>query len=289
MKTMAFLNHCRHRLLPMLAALSAQAVLGQGIVYVHAPLSNPNGDTNHFPWDSLGTVVGPNFSIDINGQTILTFSSTVGDGQPTKVVVQPSLTSAVIAIQPNVANNPFDPVAYPIPLTLGQSIGPDAAGYGWLGNIMGGDILTCARESGIIGEPPITVGYFTGIESAYIGLQFQQGGQTYYGWANVGCPVAGINLGWVYSYAYETTPNTPIVAGAGQPAPLAAPQIARPGNLRLKWQSQPGQPYQVQFKDQVDAPYWSNLDLTIIATSTNTLADVPIVGAARFYRVIQVQ
>ena len=101
-------------------------------------------------------------------------------------------------------------------------------------------------------------------------------------------PALGANVGWVYSYAYETTPNTPIVAGAGQPAPLAAPQIARPGNLRLNWQSVPGVPYQVQFKNQLDAPSWSNLDLTIIASATNALADVPIVGTARFYRVIQV-
>ena len=66
-------------------------------------------------------------------------------------------------------------------------------------------------------------------------------------------------------------------------------QFERPGNLRLNWQSVPGVPYQVQFKNQLDAPCWSNLDLTIIATDTNTLADVPIAGAAGFYRVIQVQ
>jgi hypothetical protein len=71
-------------------------------------------------------------------------------------------------------------------------------------------------------------------------------------------------------------------------APLAAPQIVRPGNLRLNWQSQAGQAYQVQFKDQLDALCWSNTDLTIIATATNAAADVPIVGTARFYRVIQV-
>ncbi len=71
-------------------------------------------------------------------------------------------------------------------------------------------------------------------------------------------------------------------------APLAPVQIVRPGNLRLCWQSQSGQAYQVQFKDQLNAPCWRNVNLTIIATATNTLADVPIVGAARFYRVIQV-
>jgi hypothetical protein len=237
----------------------------------------------YFPWDALGTWVGPDLSITINGQTVFTFSDEFVQGLPRGFVIQPSSNSAVIAIP----HNAF--TAFPIPLTRGQSIGPDAAGYGWLGNILGGGDVLSTTYYDENGDPGGTVGNFTGLDSAYIGLQFQQGGQTYYGWANVGCPLVGFNSGWVYSYAYETTPNTPIVAGAGQPAPLAAPQIARPGNLRLNWQSVPGVPYQVQFKNQLDAPSWSNLDLTLIASSTNTLADVPIAGTAGFYRVIQVQ
>ena len=62
----------------------------------------------------------------------------------------------------------------------------------------------------------MTMGYFTGMESAYIGLQFQIAGQTYYGWARAGAPVVGINGGWIYDYAYETVPNTPILAGEGE-------------------------------------------------------------------------
>jgi hypothetical protein len=92
--------------------------------------------------------------------------------------------------------------SFPVPLAAGQPIGPDAGGNSWLGNILGGDTLTAARDGGIIGEPPLTVGYFTDIESAYIGLQFQQDGQTYNGWARAGAPIVGINGGWVYDYAY---------------------------------------------------------------------------------------
>ena len=201
-------------LLPSLAILLAPSVMGQGtIVYVHAPLSNPNGDPNHLPWDSLGTQVGADFPIVINGQTVLTLSTPIVAGQPSAFVAQPSSTSAVIAFQPNLANNPLDPTALVVPLSAGQQIGADAAGYNWLGNILGGDIFTAARDSGIIGQPPLTVGYFTGLESAYFGFQFQQDAETYYGWARVGCPLAGLNAGWIYDYAYETSPNTPIFAG----------------------------------------------------------------------------
>lgn len=207
---MAILNNCWHRLLPVLAALLAQSVFGQGIIYVHAPLSNPNDDPNHLPWDSLGTQVGPDYSIIINGQTVLTFSTPTANGQPTAFVVNAPSTSAVIAFQPNLQNNPLDPTSFTIPLSAGQLIGSDAAGYDWLG----GGLFTASTGSGIIGDPFLTIGYFTGLESAYLGFDFQQDGETYYGWAQVGCPITGLNVGWVYDYAYETIPNIPIAAGA---------------------------------------------------------------------------
>jgi hypothetical protein len=121
------------------------------------------------------------------------------------------------------AGNSLDPTTFPVPLTAGTQIGADAASYSWLGNYLAGDVLTVARESGIIGEPPVTEGYFTGDESAYIGLEFEQNGETYYGWIQAGCPVVGLNVGWVYDYAYETMPNTPIAAGA----------VPEPGTLGL--------------------------------------------------------
>jgi hypothetical protein len=136
-----------------------------------------------------------------------------------------------------------------------------------------------------------TTSYFAGLTNAYIGFELVQGAVSYYGWMQVQNPFAlvsyGIVSGEIVGWAYSTTPNTPIVAGAGLLAPLAPVQIVRPGNLRLNWQSQIGQAYQVQFKNQVDAPSWSNSDLTIVATATDTSADIPMTGAQGYYRVIQ--
>jgi len=129
--------------------------------------------------------------------------------------------------------------------------------------------------------------------SGYIGLELYVDGAVHYGFLQIDCRGYSGFGGFYEAYGYNTVAGQPITTTAvPEPfvlASLAAPQIVRPGNLRLNWDSEPGQPYQVQFKDRVDAPSWSNLDLTIIATSTNTLADVPIVGAARFFRVIQAQ
>ena len=204
-------------LLTLLAVLLAPSVRGQGIVYVHLPLSNPNGDPNHLPWDSLGTQVGPDLSIIISGQTVLTFTSgPLVLGQPTQFAVQPSSLSAVIALQPF---PDFPDNVWGVALSQGQEIDPAALGYGWFGADAGAILLASSIGSGTVENPWLTGGYFAGVESAYIGFSFQQAGQTHYGWLRAGSPVVGLNAGWVYDYAYQTEPNTPIFAGQGVPEP----------------------------------------------------------------------
>lgn len=54
-------------------------------------------------------------------------------------------------------------------------------------------------------------GNFSG-KDAFIGLQFQSGGNTYFGWIEVANNV-NVASGQVLGWAYETTPDTPILAG----------------------------------------------------------------------------
>ena len=52
------------------------------------------------------------------------------------------------------------------------------------------------------------------VEFAYVGLKFLINGQVHYGWARVKFPYPyGYKYPSIYGYAYESTPNTPIVAG----------------------------------------------------------------------------
>ena len=52
------------------------------------------------------------------------------------------------------------------------------------------------------------------VEFAYIGLKFMINGQVHYGWARVKFPYPyGYKYPSIYGYAYESTPNTPIVTG----------------------------------------------------------------------------
>ncbi len=47
----------------------------------------------------------------------------------------------------------------------------------------------------------------------YVGLEFQSGQNTHYGWIQVDCETFSNNGGYVFDYAYELRPNTPILAG----------------------------------------------------------------------------
>jgi hypothetical protein len=189
--------------------------------------------------------------------------------------------------------------------TLIGSAPPGSAG--WSNNIDGA-ILTEFGEtfdSGGVGIFPILLGSNSVASTAgpawggplssgqegYLGVRFYAGDGLHYGWIHAS--LAGDStLGpspTITDWAYETRPNTPILAGALPLAALSEPQIVRPQNLRLVWPSEIGRAYQLQFKNQVDAPDWSDLGLTIIATATSTAVDAPISGSAGFYRVVRVE
>jgi hypothetical protein len=177
------------------------------------------------------------------------------------------------------------------PLTEGAFIGADlnSTSYTWIGHdpFYGGLALASCRASDTIGNPILFGGPFAGVASGYIGLQFYNGGQAYYGWVRIGAPVT-INGGWIYNYAYQTIPNTPIVAGQATSTPMSISRIGSSQYLRLDWYSTASATYQVQYKEQISATTWSNMDFTITANTTNTTVNLPITSSACFYRVIQV-
>jgi hypothetical protein len=63
-------------------------------------------------------------------------------------------------------------------------------------------------------------GTWQNVEFAYVGLKFLINGQVHYGWARIKFPYpggsgypGGMSFPSIYGYAYESTPNQPIVAG----------------------------------------------------------------------------
>ena len=79
----------------------------------------------------------------------------------------------------------------------------------------------------------------------------------------------------------------PLLKAKPVPVPLALPTVARPGYLRLNWPSEIGKAYQVQVKGRLEAFAWTNLSFVTPATTTNTMLDLPMSGAAQFMRVVE--
>jgi len=271
-------------------ALCGVSSPAQGIVWNWVPNSHSNLIFDKPIGDAVYLRPDPYFdsrSIDMlgNGTVDFQLQATALDGGQS-IQVLPSAENAVLSIAdlpPSISNG-----GQAVLLTNGNQVSSLNPVGVWLDAING---WPAALGSFLVGGFP-EVGYggqFVN-QRGYVGVEFYAADGLHYGALDV-AGATNLLAGILYGYGYNPVPNQPFDLSLVPlaPAPLAAPQIARPGNLRLKGQSQPGQPYQVQFKDHLDAPCWSNLDPTIIATSTNTLADVPIVGAARFYRVNQVQ
>ncbi|MDP2897071.1 MAG: hypothetical protein Q8Q12_11020 [bacterium] len=185
----------------------------------------------------------------------------------------PDLGSDVIPliVAEEVSSTPGDPYAWSPSLMLPSGIK------------IGSVFTSCmAVYNGVV-----CLGLFTG-RNAHMGVEFHIDGEVHYGWVRVDCSLAGINGGWVTEYAYETRPGVPIKAGAKPVVvPTAAPEVARPGYLRLKWSSGVSKAYQVQSKTRLDALRWTDLDFVIPATSSETMVDLPMEGAAQFLRVIE--
>lgn len=176
---------------------------------VHRQLSTPNPDPN-FPWDAQGLRLLSAFDpiyyqMDFNGDGSPEYTFSSANASEGGFSILGASGAAVFSLSSLDSH-------FVVPLASGSVIWADPFPYEWyvarqtpFGTL--GSVFTACVNIGCIG-------FFTGVESAYVGLQFQIDGQTHYGWVRVGAPLAGLNGGWIYEYAYETRPNTPILAAA---------------------------------------------------------------------------
>jgi hypothetical protein len=97
------------------------------------------------------------------------------------------------------------------PLSAGFDIGPesDTGSLEWFGTNTGFATLVSVFEGP--GGGPVYEGRFPG-QRAYIGVEFDSGGANHYGWIDI--YVASGAYAEVYGWAYESNPETSIVAGA---------------------------------------------------------------------------
>jgi hypothetical protein len=111
-----------------------------------------------------------------------------------------------------------------VPLSFGAYIGPTDSFTGYV-SLNGEDIdyVTECTSYGVFGGCDGTTleitndtqfGTYLPVGPNYVGLEFTQSGQTYYGWAEIGASGYYDNSeAELYDYAFNNTPNDPILAG----------------------------------------------------------------------------
>lgn len=185
------------RSLALLAAVLAVAstASGQGTIVYHQP------DTPV----SFAPVPGFDFRpVDLNGDGYadFTFDST----SFTSTELDPQLGNRVLMLP----EPPPDLGGYVEPLPVGIEISADSAqgGLVWYdgsGPFGGATLSACASPFGCVGP-------WLG-QTAYAGVELRFNGQSYYGWLRI-AHFEFSNGGTLLDWAYETRPDTPILAGA---------------------------------------------------------------------------
>jgi hypothetical protein len=145
-------------------------------------------------------------NIDINGDGIPDFNLSSPNG--IQIDLNPLNNNSILAVP---EQSP-DVGVLIAALTQGAAISSSASSldptFVWYGNNSpygGSATIVAASDIG-------SIGYFQGNSSAYAGFELNIGDYDYFGWFYI--HNLGANIGQITDWAYESSPNTPIEAGA---------------------------------------------------------------------------
>jgi hypothetical protein len=174
----------------------AAGAAGVGLLALAQPA---NGEIVYTPADVvISATTLPMYSLDVNGDGITDFFLTARSrqsidqsGGTSEIVAKPALSNGVVGYLGNASA-----------LAVGRPIG---SGRKFAGLFMASLFTFIGTEFRFRGK-------WANVVNRYLGLKFQIGGQTHYGWARL--TVGGTRLtATLTGYAYETNANTPIIAG----------------------------------------------------------------------------
>jgi hypothetical protein len=108
------------------------------------------------------------------------------------------------------------PDGFVVPLNRGDVVSSSPSSldptYAWLDSTIPTTGFATLGAQAVFDGQFIYTGYWSG-QDAFVGLRFQYSGQTHYGWMEI-ANNTGTASGQVLGWAYETRPDTPILAGA---------------------------------------------------------------------------
>ena len=152
--------------------------------------------------------VSPSQNIDINNDGVADF--TLSGGQD--VLLNALNNNAIISVPEPPGDLGALIYAFNQGAPISSSLDPALAWWGTSGN--GPSVIVSAVDIG-------SIGYFQGQTDAFAGIRLDVAGSLYYGWIHI--QNFGGNWGQITDWAFQTSPNTPILAGA----------VPEPGTLSL--------------------------------------------------------
>lgn len=100
-------------------------------------------------------------------------------------------------------------------------------------------------------------------QTGFVGFAFNIGTNGHFGWVKIRADNTNdTTYGslWILAHGYETTPETPVAAGASLVAPLRITAITRDhANLLLTWDSNSNRVYRVESRTNAVAGDWSEI------------------------------
>ena len=164
----------------------------------------------------------PSRPIDFNGDSVpelvLTADSTQSGGWAASHVQFQGIASPPPNVGSHATPVPSGALVGDIPFSIGGWISPSSGLFTFRSALAQG--TTGFWPTGLI-PPPLNPDGTLGLgplvpESGYLGVRFDLPDGTHYGWVEVGV-YPNSSLGYLRSYGWETTPSTPIMAGAPEP------------------------------------------------------------------------
>lgn len=187
-------------------AMSRGITESQGVIY-----SSPSQPINY----SAGLLDSQTY-IDVNGDGVPDFSVISTSGFTASIA--PLGGNSIAAIPEPPPDLGFFVAAFNQGETIGSSLTPIMQWYNNQTDQFGSAAI---GAQALFGQQLVVLGYFAEKSSAYVGFDLVVNGNNYYGWMQLSNPLPLVN-GQVLDWAYESSPNTAIAAGAvPEPSTLA--------------------------------------------------------------------
>ncbi len=184
-----FLTWARGVSLALTLAAATETIFAQGVIHTVPPQ----------PLYYSYLLTGREF--DVNNDGIADF--TLNSPDTIAINLTPLNNNAILSV----LAPPLDIGAYIYALPPGAEISSSLnPAFVWFDRNSSGGTATIVASS-----TAGSLGYFQGSTDAYAGIRLESGGNYYYGWLHI--QNFGLNLGQISEWAYESSPNTPILAG----------------------------------------------------------------------------